>query len=124
MDIRAFPRLSAVQKWNVNQHYDFKSLTFATGLNWDIIAAPLVTVTATGNFNVNSPSSARAGMTCGIQIVQGATGSNVGTWAATSFEFAGQSAPTLSTTSGSVDFVSFYYTGTIFRELGRSLDIG
>lgn len=64
-----------------------------------------------------------AGMRLIVLLVQDATGSRTATWA-TNVHFAAETAPTLTTTALHGDLLHFWFDGTNFIEIARSLDVG
>ncbi len=96
--------LSTDQVWGAA---DFVSLTDAATIAVDMSTFINATVTLGGNRTLGNPTNTKNGQSGVIEIVQDATGSRTLAYAS-NWEFAGGSAPTLSTAANASDFL--YYT--------------
>lgn len=85
---------------------DITTLTDAATITPDLDSSDMFTVTLGGNRTLANPSNIDAGQTGSIFIVQDGTGSRTLAWGSY-WDFAGGTAPTLSTTAGAVDRVDF-----------------
>lgn len=82
------------------------TLTDAATITPDLDSSDMFTVTLGGNRTLANPSNIDAGQTGSIFIVQDGTGSRTLAWGSY-WDFAGGTAPTLSTAAGAVDRVDF-----------------
>jgi len=82
------------------------TLPYSAVLSWDMALGLNATVTLTGNASLLNPSNPIVGRSGFLNVRQDATGSRTLSWAA-NWEFAGQIAPSLSTTPNAKDKV--YY---------------
>lgn len=96
--------LSTDQVWSAA---DFVSLTDAVTIAVDMSTFINATVTLGGNRTLGNPTNTKNGQSGVIEIVQDATGSRTLAYGS-NWEFAGGSAPTLSTAANASDFL--YYT--------------
>ena len=87
---------------------------------WDSQAAPNAKHTTTENTTFSAPSNAQTGAFIALNIQYG--GSHTIAWN-TVFEFAASTAPTATSTSGKSDQFVFRYNGTVWQEVGRSLNM-
>ena len=85
---------------------DITTLTDAATITPDLDSSDMFTVTLGGNRTLANPSNIDAGQTGSIFIVQDGTGSRTLAWGSY-WDFAGGTAPTLSTAAGAVDRVDF-----------------
>jgi hypothetical protein len=96
--------LSTDQVWSAA---DYVSLTDAATITVDMSTFINATVTLAGNRALGNPTNTKNGQSGVIEIVQDATGSRTLSYGA-NWEFAGGTAPTLSTTANASD--ALYYT--------------
>ena len=98
------------------------TLTDQSTIAWDVIASPVAKVTLAGNRTLAAPSgtSPAAGQFVSLLIIQDGTGSRTITWNAV-YEFASDTAPTLTTTASKGDVFVFRYNGSKWLEVGRNL---
>jgi hypothetical protein len=87
---------------------------------WDSQAAPNAKHTTTENTTFSAPSNAQTGAFIALNIQYG--GTHTIAWN-TVFEFAASTAPTATSTSGKSDQFVFRYNGTVWQEVGRSLNM-
>jgi len=87
---------------------------------WDSQAAPNAKHTTTENTTFSAPSNAQTGGFIALNIQYG--GTHTIAWN-TVFEFAASTAPTATSTSGKSDQFVFRYNGTVWQEVGRSLNM-
>ena len=76
-------------------------------------------VTLGANRTVAAPTNGSTGQFCSILVIQDGTGSRTLTWNAV-FEFASDTAPTLTTTASKGDLFTFRYNGSKWLEVGRN----
>ena len=96
------------------------TLTDASTISWDVIASPVAKVTLGANRTLGSASGGVTGQFISILIIQDGTGSRTVTWNA-AYEFASDTAPTLTTTANLGDLFVFRYNGSKWLEVGRNL---
>ena len=87
---------------------------------WDSQAAPNAKHTTTENTTFAAPSNAQTGAFIALNIQYG--GTHTIAWN-TVFEFSASTAPTATSTSGKSDQFVFRYNGTVWQEVGRSLNM-
>lgn len=99
---------SPVKKLTVSgaSNGNITTLTDAATITPNLDSSDMFTVTLGGNRTLANPSNIDAGQTGSIFIVQDGTGSRTLAWGSY-WDFAGGTAPTLSTASGAVDRVDF-----------------
>jgi hypothetical protein len=98
------------------------TLTDGATITWDVIASPVAKVTLAGNRTLSAPSGTTpiAGQFVSLLIIQDGTGSRTITWNAV-YEFAADTAPTLTATASLGDLFTFRYNGSKWLEVGRNL---
>jgi hypothetical protein len=97
-------------------------LTDGATITWDVIASPVAKVTLAGNRTLSAPSGTTpiSGQFVSLLIIQDGTGSRTITWNA-AYEFALDTAPTLTATASLGDLFTFRYNGAKWLEVGRNL---
>ena len=75
-----------------------------------------------GNRTLGSASSGTTGQFISLLIIQDGTGSRTLTWNA-AYEFAADTAPTLTTTAAKGDVFVFRYNGSKWLEVGRNQNL-
>ena len=100
------------------------TLTDSSTITWDVIASPVAKVTLGANRTIAAPSGSTpaAGQFIALTVIQDGTGSRTLTWNAT-YEFASDTAPTLTTTASKGDLFIFKYNGSKWLEVGRNLNL-
>jgi len=100
----------------------FNEATLIDGatIDWDAVTQDVCKVTLGGNRTLNAPTNGTAGQFISILVIQDGTGSRTLTWNAV-YEFASDTAPTLTTTASLGDLFVFRYNGTKWLEVGRNL---
>jgi hypothetical protein len=98
------------------------TLTDGATITWDVIDSPVAKVTLAGNRTLSAPSGTTpiAGQFISLLIIQDGTGSRTITWNAV-YEFAADTAPTLTATANLGDLFTFRYNGVKWLEVGRNL---
>jgi hypothetical protein len=100
-----------------------QTLTDGATISWDVSTKSVAKVTLGGNRTLSAPSNALgAGQFISLLVIQDGTGSRTLTWNAV-YEFASDTAPTLTTTGGKGDLFVFRYNGTKWLEVGRNLNL-
>ena len=98
------------------------ALTDGATVNWAVNTSPVAKVTLGGNRTIAAPSGGATGQFVSLLIIQDSTGSRTVTWNAV-YEFASDTAPTLTTTANKGDLFVFRYNGTKWLEVGRNLNL-
>jgi hypothetical protein len=96
------------------------TLTDGATINWNMSTQSVCKVTLGGNRTLAAPTNGSSGQFASILVIQDGTGSRTLTWNAV-YEFASDTAPTLSTDGGKADLFVFRYNGTKWLEVGRNL---
>ena len=96
------------------------TLTDASTISWNALTQPVAKVTLGANRTLGSASGGVTGQFISILIIQDGTGSRTVTWNA-AYEFASDTAPTLTTTANLGDLFVFRYNGSKWLEVGRNL---
>jgi len=107
-------------KFNDAAYNPEATLTDAATITWDAQAAPVAKVTLTANRTMGAPSNGAAGQFISLLVIQDAGGTNTLTWNAV-YEFASDTAPTLTATGDLGDLFVFRYNGSKWLEVGRNL---
>ena len=95
-------------------------LTDGATINWNAETQDVCKVTLGGNRTLSAPTSGTTGQFISILVVQDGTGGRTLTWNAV-YEFASDTAPTLTATANLGDVFVFRYNGTKWIEVGRNL---
>ena len=97
------------------------TLQDASTISWNASTDPIAKVTLAGNRTLDAPSNGLGnGQYISILVIQDGTGSRTLTWNAV-YEFAADTAPTLTTTASKGDLFTFRYNGAKWIEVGRNL---
>jgi len=108
-------------KFNDLAYYPEASITSSSNaVAWDSQAQPNAKHTTTENTTFSAPSNATTGSFISLNIQYG--GSHTIAFN-TVFEFAGSTAPTFTSVSGQSDHLVFRYNGTVWQEMGRTLNM-
>jgi hypothetical protein len=108
--------------FTAQQYFSTATLTDGATISWAVGAAQVATVTIAGNRTFGAPTGLVNGGFYSLCVIQDATGSRTITWNAV-FDWAGGTAPTLSTAANAKDFFVFRSDGTNLYEQGRSLGV-
>jgi len=100
-------------------NYTESTLTDGATVSWDVSTEDVAKVTLAGNRTLAAPTNATTGQFISLLIIQDGTGSRTLTWNAV-FEFASDTAPTLTTTANLGDVFVFRYNGSKWLEVGRN----
>ena len=92
--------------WTAGQRGEITALTSATTITPDFADSNHFSVTLAHNATFANPSNDTAGQSGSIFITQDGTGSRTASWG-TDWEFAGGTAPTLTTTAAAVDRIDY-----------------
>lgn len=112
---------TGVIKFNDLAYYPEASITSSSNaVAWDSQAQPNAKHTTTENTTFSAPSNATTGSFISLNIQYG--GSHTIAFN-TVFEFAGSTAPTFTSVSGQADHLVFRYNGTVWQEMGRTLNM-
>jgi len=120
-DIEFSPNGTGKIKFNDLAYYPEASITSSSNaVAWDIQASPNAKHTTTENTTFSAPSNATTGSFISLNIQYGGTHTIAFN---TVFEFAGSTAPTFTSVSGQSDHLVFRYNGTVWQEMGRTLNM-
>ena len=103
-------------------NYSESTLTDGATINWDASTQDVCKVTLGGNRTLAAPTNNTTGQFISILVIQDGTGSRTLTWNAV-FEFAADTAPTLTTTASKGDVFVFRYNGSKWLEVGRNQNL-
>ena len=103
-------------------NYSESTLTDGATINWDASTQDVCKVTLGGNRTLAAPTNNTTGQFISILVIQDGTGSRTLTWNAV-FEFASDTAPTLTTTANKGDVFVFRYNGSKWLEVGRNFNL-
>ena len=97
-------------------------LTDGATITWNVIDSPVAKVTLAGNRTLSAPSGTTpiSGQFVSLLAIQDGTGGRTITWN-TAYEFAADTAPTLTATASLGDLFTFRYNGAKWLEVGRNL---
>lgn len=101
----------AVTAFTKQQYFSEATLTDAANIDWNLDDAQVAKVTLGGNRTFNAPTNMKAGATYVLKVLQDGTGSRTATWNGV-FRWPGGTAPTLTTTAGRMDVLTFISDGT------------
>jgi hypothetical protein len=113
---------STATNFTAQQYFGNATLTDGATISWAVGAAQVATVTIAGNRTFGAPTGLVNGGFYSLCVIQDGTGSRTITWNAV-FDWAGGTAPTLSTAANAKDFFVFRSDGTNLYEQGRSLGV-
>ena len=100
-------------------NYTESTLTDQATVAWDASTQDVCKLTLGGNRTLAAPTNNTTGQFISILVIQDGTGSRTLTWNAV-FEFASDTAPTLTTTASLGDVFVFRYNGSKWLEVGRN----
>ena len=100
-------------------NYAESTLTDQATVAWDASTQDVCKLTLGGNRTMAAPTNNTTGQFISILVIQDGTGSRTLTWNAV-FEFATDTAPTLTTTASLGDVFVFRYNGSKWLEVGRN----
>tara|TARA_B100000287_G_scaffold89029_1_gene81443 strand:+ start:125 stop:529 length:405 start_codon:yes stop_codon:yes gene_type:complete len=103
-------------------NYSETTLTDGSTITWDASTQDVAKVTLGGNRTLGSASNGTTGQFISLLIIQDGTGSRTLTWNA-AYEFAADTAPTLTTTASKGDLFVFRYNGSKWLEVGRNQNL-
>jgi len=103
-------------------NYSESTLTDQATVAWDASTQDVCKLTLGGNRTLAAPTNNTTGQFISILVIQDGTGSRTLTWNAV-FEFAEDTAPTLTTTASKGDVFVFRYNGSKWLEVGRNQNL-
>jgi hypothetical protein len=109
-------------KFNDSAYFPEATLTDGATITWDSSVAQVAKVTLGGNRTLSAPTNGATGQFISLLVIQDGTGSRTLTWNS-AYEFASDTAPTLTTTASLGDLFTFRYNGTKWLETGRNLKL-
>ena len=105
-DSANFGLKNAVGTWTTGQRGQVTALTSAASVTIDLADSNNFSCTMAHNITFANPTNAVAGQSGSIFLTQDGTGSRTGSWG-TNFDWAGGTAPTLTTTAAAVDRIDY-----------------
>jgi hypothetical protein len=99
-----------------------QTLTDGATISWNMSTQSVAKVTLGGNRTLSAPTNGSTGQFASLLVIQDGTGSRTLTFNAV-YEFASDTAPTLTTTGGKGDLFVFRYNGSKWLEVGRNLNL-
>ena len=103
-------------------NYSATTLTDGSSITWNAETQDVAKVTLGGNRTIGAASSATTGQFISLLVIQDGTGSRTITWNA-AYEFAADTAPTLTTAAAKGDLFVFRYNGSKWLEVGRNQNL-
>ena len=100
-------------------NYSEATLTDQATVTWDASTQDVCKLTLGGNRTLAAPTNNTTGQFISILVIQDGTGSRTLTFNAV-YEFASDTAPTLTTTANLGDVFVFRYNGSKWIEVGRN----
>ena len=100
-------------------NYNESTLTDQATVAWDASTQDVCKLTLGGNRTLAAPTNNTTGQFISILVIQDGTGSRTLTFNAV-YEFASDTAPTLTTTANLGDVFVFRYNGSKWLEVGRN----
>jgi hypothetical protein len=100
-------------------NYSEATLTDQATVTWDASTQDVCKLTLGGNRTLAAPTNSTTGQFISILVIQDGTGSRTLTFNAV-YEFASDTAPTLTTTANLGDVFVFRYNGSKWIEVGRN----
>ena len=100
-------------------NYSEATLTDQATVTWDASTQDVCKLTLGGNRTLAAPTNSTTGQFISILVIQDGTGSRTLSFNAV-YEFASDTAPTLTTTANSGDVFVFRYNGSKWIEVGRN----
>lgn len=104
--ISAKAAVTAANTWTAGQRGEITALTSGTTITIDMADSNNFSVTLAHNATFANPSNDTAGQSGSIFITQDGTGSRTASWGS-DWDFAGGTAPTLTTTASAVDRIDY-----------------
>jgi len=98
------------------------TLTDGATVTWNASTQQVCKLTLGGNRTLSAPTNGVTGQFVSLLVIQDGTGSRTLTWNS-AYEFASDTAPTLTTTASLGDLFTFRYNGTKWLETGRNLKL-
>ena len=106
MDTKGDASVGTANNWTAGQRGEITALTDGATITIDMADSNNFSVTLAGNRTFANPSNDTAGQSGSIFITQDGTGSRTASWG-TDWEFAGGTAPTLTTTAAASDRIDY-----------------
>ena len=100
-------------------NYSESTLTDQATVTWDASTQDVCKLTLGGNRTLAAPTNSTTGQFISILVIQDGTGSRTLSFNAV-YEFASDTAPTLTTTANLGDVFVFRYNGSKWIEVGRN----
>jgi hypothetical protein len=106
--------------FNNGGYFPEATLTDGATIDWNMATESVAKVTLADNRTLNAPTNGSTGQFASLLIIQDGTGGRTVTWNAV-YEFAADTAPTLTATASLGDLFTFRYNGAKWLEVGRNL---
>ena len=106
IDTKGNASLATAQNWTAGQRGEITALTSASTVTPDMADSNHFSCTMAHNITFANPSNLTAGQTGSIFLTQDGTGSRTASWG-TYWDWAGGTAPTLTTTAAAVDRIDY-----------------
>jgi hypothetical protein len=120
-----YARLAQANSWTAGQVTTRTTVSSAGGfLTINCANSNAFFMTTSESFTINAPTNATNGQTFSLAIQQGGGGPHTIGFAASTFAFAGASAPVLSTTAGDLDYLAFEYVTGLAAPFSGSRWVG
>ena len=103
-------------------NYSEATLTDGSNIDWNAATQDVCKVTLGGNRTLNAPTNPTTGQFISLLAIQDGTGSRTLSFNAI-YEFADDTAPTLTTTAAKGDVFVFRYNGSKWLEVGRNQNL-
>jgi len=103
-------------------NYSEATLTDGSSIDWNAATQDVCKVTLGGNRTLNAPTNPTTGQFISLLAIQDGTGSRTLSFNAI-YEFADDTAPTLTTTASKGDVFVFRYNGSKWLEVGRNQNL-
>ena len=103
-------------------NYSEATLTDGSSIDWNAATQDVCKVTLGGNRTLNAPTNPTTGQFISLLAIQDGTGSRTLSFNAI-YEFADDTAPTLTTTAAKGDVFVFRYNGSKWLEVGRNQNL-
>jgi hypothetical protein len=100
--------------FTAQQNFGAQTLTYGSTVTWDLATQQTTELTLAGNASLSNPTNMVNGGTYILSVTQDGTGSRTLAYG-TAYLWPGGVAPTLSTTAGAVDVLTFVSNGTVMR---------
>jgi hypothetical protein len=98
------------QEYTKSQGFNMTTLSYASGISWDLADNQVAELTLTGNATLNNPTNQNAGSTYLLIVRQDGSGNRTLSYGS-DYKWSEGSSPTLTTAASGVDILSFVSDG-------------